>query len=93
MARYSINLKKGQVKTTPALANRADWVNCTNTPCNYCIFQDGETEDEWPMKEGNTEYIGLPWAPHEVIATSPSERLLIISRVSNGNVEGHEAAA
>ena len=94
MARISIDLKRHTALTTAALTNRADWVNTSAQPVSYAIFEAGDTENEFPKKPSNgRNFTGLPWPSGRVIPTGPGERLHIISRDGDANVEGHEAAA
>ena len=93
MARITLELERGQARTTPTLLNRADWVNTANETLYVCIFEDGDTVDEWPDRPDGKNFHGLPWPHDRIMPTLPGERLHVLSREDGAIVEGHEAAA
>lgn len=93
MARVNIDLKRNIPVTTDAFVGVGDYVNYTGDTIQYCIFEAGDTENEFPRADASRAFIGLPWPDSCVIPVKAGERLHIVSRHHEGRVEGHEAAA
>jgi len=89
MARDSIDIDKGEVKTSVAYAQRTDFQNVGNT-FHYLPFYTGDVADVWPDRPDGTPYQGITVPAGGIFTVAGSERVTIIARNFPAKIEVYE---